>query len=55
VNLIGFAALVPTSVMMAPVGARLAHGISRRHLEIVMGCFILTISGRFLISILAGI
>jgi uncharacterized membrane protein YfcA len=52
VNLIGFAALVPTSVFMAPIGARLAHGISRRRLEIIMGCFILTVSVRFLVAII---
>lgn len=55
VSLPGFAALVPTSVLMAPVGARVANGISRRRLEIFMGCFILTISVRFLISIIAGV
>lgn len=55
VNLLGFAALVPASVMMAPVGARLAHGISRRTLEIIMGLFIATVSMRFLIAILAGV
>jgi uncharacterized membrane protein YfcA len=55
VNLLGFAALVPASVMMAPVGARLAHGIARRTLEIIMGLFIATISMRFLIAILADV
>lgn len=55
VNLIGFAALAPTSVLMAPVGARVAQGISRRTLELVMGCFVLTISMRFLVSALFGI
>ncbi|MBU2533465.1 MAG: sulfite exporter TauE/SafE family protein [Alphaproteobacteria bacterium] len=55
VNLLGFIALVPTSVFMAPVGARIAHGVSRRRLEIIMGCFILTISLRFLVSIVADV
>ncbi len=54
VNLLGFAALAPTSVLMAPIGARVAQGISRRSLEVVMGFFILTISMRFLVSIVAG-
>jgi uncharacterized membrane protein YfcA len=54
VNLLGFVALVPTSVLMAPVGAKLAHGISRRRLEIIMGCFISVVSIRFLISIIAS-
>ena len=52
VNVLGFAALAPTSVLMAPVGAKLAHGISQRRLEVVMGCFIAAISLRFLAAIL---
>lgn len=55
VNLLGFAALAPTSVLMAPVGARIAKGISRRRLELIMGFFILTISVRFLLSIFTGL
>lgn len=55
VNLLGFAALAPTSVYMAPVGAKVAQGVSRRSLEIIMGCFISTISLRFLLSIFTGI
>jgi len=51
VNLLGFIALVPTSVAMAPLGARIAHGISRRTLEIVMGLFILAAAMRFLVAI----
>jgi uncharacterized membrane protein YfcA len=54
VNLFGFLALVPASVMMAPFGARLAHGISRRTLEIIMGLFIASVSMRFLVAIIAG-
>jgi uncharacterized membrane protein YfcA len=54
VNLLGFAGLVPACVMMAPVGARLAHGISRRTLETIMGLFIFTISMRFLLAIIVG-
>ena len=54
VNLLGFAALAPTSVFMAPVGARIAQRISRRSLEIVMGWFIFMISVRFLVSVLLG-
>ncbi|MGI9477601.1 MAG: sulfite exporter TauE/SafE family protein [Hyphomicrobiaceae bacterium] len=55
VNFLGFAALAPSSVFMAPVGVRIAHKISRRKLEVVMGCFIMVISGRFLVSILVGV
>lgn len=55
VNLLGFAALVPTSVLMAPVGARAAHGLSRRKLEIIFGVFISVIATRFLIAILLDV
>ena len=55
VNLLGIAALVPTSVYMAPIGARAAQGISRRNLEIAMGSFIFLVSIRFMVSIAADL
>lgn len=55
VNLLGFAALAPTSVLMAPVGARVAHGIQRRTLEVIMGLFIGSVSLRFLLAIIVDI
>lgn len=51
VSLIGAAAMIPASVLVAPLGARLAHGISRRTLELAFGCFIGTVVLRFLYSI----
>ena len=41
VNLIGFALIAPMSVLFAPLGARIAHAISRRRLSIVFGVFLL--------------
>ena len=41
VNVIGFALIAPTSVLFAPLGARLAHAISRRTLGTVFGLFLL--------------
>ncbi|WP_046862203.1 sulfite exporter TauE/SafE family protein [Microvirga massiliensis] len=52
VSLIGAALLAPISVWTAPVGVRLAHGISRRTLELVFGIYLLAIAGRFFWSIL---
>jgi uncharacterized protein len=52
VSLLGAAAMIPASVLVAPLGARLAHGISRRTLELAFGCFITTVVARFLISII---
>ncbi len=52
VSLIGFLLFVPTSVWTAPIGARLAHRLSKRKLEVVFGIFLLTVAGRFLWSLL---
>jgi uncharacterized membrane protein YfcA len=51
VSLIGFALMAPVSSFMAPYGARLAHALSRRHLEIAFGCFLLTACARFVVSL----
>jgi len=52
VNLIGAAVIVPASVFAAPWGARLAHGISRRTLELAFGCFLGLIAVRYLVDLL---
>lgn len=52
VNLIAVGLVAPLSVMMAPLGARVAHGISRRALEIAFGCFLLAVASRFVIALL---
>ncbi len=39
VSLIGFALMAPVSSFTAPYGARLAHALPRRQLEIVFGIF----------------
>ena len=41
VSLIGFALMAPVASFTAPYGARLAHALSRRTLEIAFGCFLL--------------
>ncbi len=51
VSLIGLFVMAPVSSLMAPYGARLAHKLSRRRLEIIFGMFLLTVSARFLISL----
>ncbi len=55
VSLIGAAALIPTSVLAAPWGVRVAHGISRRKLEIGFGLLLATMGTRFLVSVVAGV
>ena len=51
VSLIGFAIMAPVSSLMAPYGARLAHKLSRRTLEIAFSVFLLLVSLRFLVSL----
>lgn len=53
VSLIGFAVMAPVSSFSAPYGARLAHALSKRRLEIAFGCFLLLVCVRFVAS-LAG-
>ncbi len=52
VSLLGALLIIPTSVAAAPLGVRLAHGISRRKLELGFALFLLTVGLRFLLSLL---
>jgi uncharacterized membrane protein YfcA len=52
VSLIGFLLFIPTSIWTAPIGARMAHRLSKRRLEITFGIFLLLVSARFLWSLL---
>ena len=53
VSLIGFALFVPTSIFTAPLGASLAHALSKRRLEIAFGLFLLAVCARFAWSLLS--
>ncbi|MBZ6076453.1 sulfite exporter TauE/SafE family protein [Microvirga puerhi] len=52
VSLVGFLLFIPTSTWMAPIGARLAHRLSKRKLEIAFGLFLLSVCVRFFFSLL---
>jgi uncharacterized protein len=52
VSLIGFALMAPVSSFTAPYGARLAHALSKRRLEIAFGCFLLAVCARFTASLI---
>lgn len=52
VSLIGFVLMAPVTSLVAPIGARIAHTMSKRKLEIAFGCFLLLIGLRFVISLL---
>jgi uncharacterized protein len=53
VSVIGVILIAPISSYVAPLGARLAHALTRRRLEIGFGLFLLIASARFIVSLLA--
>lgn len=54
VSLIGFLLFVPTSIWTAPIGARLAHALPKRRLEMAFGLFLAAVCLRFVMSFFAG-
>jgi uncharacterized protein len=52
VSLIGLLLIAPTSTFFAPYGARLAHRLPKRTLELSFGVFLVLVSLRFLWSII---
>jgi len=52
ISIIALVIMAPVSSFFAVYGARLAHALSRRRLEIVFGLFLLTVAVRFLLSLL---
>jgi len=46
VSLIGFALIAPTTVLAAPIGAKIAHAFSERRLSMLFGLFLVTASAR---------
>jgi uncharacterized membrane protein YfcA len=52
VSVIGAAIIIPSSVLAAPLGVRVAHGISRRALEIAFAVFLAVVALRLFISTL---
>jgi len=53
VNLVALAVLLPTTVLAAPWGARLAHSLSRRQLRLAFGMFLLITAARMLYRAIA--
>ncbi len=54
VSVIGVAMIAPISSWIAPLGARLAHALPRRRLEIGFGLFLIAASLRFAVSLIWG-
>lgn len=46
VNLVGFALIAPATYLAAPLGAKIAHGLSKRKLGVVFGIFLLIVACR---------
>jgi uncharacterized membrane protein YfcA len=52
VSIIGIIAIAPIASWIAPLGARLAHALSKRRLEVAFGMFLVLVSARFLASLI---
>jgi len=55
VSVIGVVLIAPISSYVAPFGARLAHRLARRTMEIGFGLFLLLASLRFVVSLLSPV
>lgn len=53
VNILGFALISPMTFLAAPLGAAIAHRLSRRQLSLLFGCFLVIVSLRMLYKALA--
>jgi uncharacterized membrane protein YfcA len=53
ISLIGLALVIPTSIWTAPIGANMAHRLSKRRLEVAFGIFLLLVCVRFAWSLFA--
>ena len=51
VSLIGLILFVPTSMLFAPLGVRVAHALPKRRLEMAFGLFLLVVAARFLFDL----
>lgn len=54
VSLIGALLVMPTTLITAPLGVRVAHALSKRALEVAFGSYLFIVGGRFVISLLSG-
>jgi uncharacterized membrane protein YfcA len=52
VSLIGAVLVMPTSMLTAGLGVRVAHAMSKRTLEVAFGCYLFIVGSRFVLSLL---
>ncbi len=53
VNLLGILLVIPVTLLVAPIGVRIAHAASKRVLETAFGLFLLVVAARFAWSFIA--
>jgi uncharacterized membrane protein YfcA len=44
--------VMPTSLLTAGLGVRVAHAMSKRTLEMAFGCYLFVVGSRFVVSLL---
>jgi uncharacterized protein len=54
ISLIGAVLVMPTGLLTAPLGVKVAHAMSKRALEMAYGTYLFIVGGRFVISLLYG-
>ena len=50
---IAFALIIPVTMVAAPIGAKIAHSLNKRQMEIGFGLFMLIVAARFFYSLYA--
>ena len=53
VSLVGAGLMLPSGMLAAPIGARVAHGLPKRKLELAFAAFMATVAARYLYGLLA--
>ncbi|MDJ0931339.1 sulfite exporter TauE/SafE family protein [Breoghania sp.] len=51
VNLLGVALVIPVTILVAPLGVKVAHALPKRVLEVSFGLFLLLVAARFALSL----
>jgi len=54
ISIIGALLVMPTSLLVAPLGVRVAHLLTKRKLEVAFGIYLLVVSSRFVVSLATG-
>jgi uncharacterized membrane protein YfcA len=52
VSIIGLVLMAPVSSLTAPLGARIAHALTKRQLETALGIFLLLVAARFVVGLI---